>query len=1068
MPIKIISAGAGSGKTYRLTEEMVALLEDDKNGVRANGIIATTFTNKAAAELQERVRIRLLEKGMAEKANELTNALIGTVHGLGVKLLKRFAFEAGVSPEVAIVADEDQQVLFNKSLAAILTEDRILAIQKSSERLGMTAEEADRWRKLVKDLTDVARSNDFSIEVLERSKKLSFESFLPLLGERSVNSSEFFNEKLLRLLNESITALENNADETKTTLKAQNTLKNILTNLELRGELNWQDWVRIAKVKAGAKSRDDVEELIEFAKTHDEHPKFHDDIKDFINQIFDIAISALEEYDRYKKERGLIDYVDMETLVKGLLEHPEVREVLADEIDLLMVDEFQDTSPIQLDMFLKLSQIVKHSIWVGDPKQSIYGFRGADPKLMQEIITANGIDKENILKYSWRSREDIVNVTNSLFCKAFTEIPKERVLLKAKRTKEDNPDDSKFKSEPLEMNDAIQHWHFEFGEGRMPGKPWMENCLANSIRSLLLEREVPVLPKGTNTARKIRPGDIAVLCRSNRACQEVADALHRAGLKAAIARTGLLKTAESKLILACLKFLLHASDSLSIAEILLLAADMKTEEIIEDRLAYLKEVGDLPFWEEQWAEDNWFVNRLNELREEAKDLSGAEILDLLLEELNLRRIIASWGKTDQRMANVDMIRFYALKYEEACNRLHIAASLGGFLLWLNDLEDKELDQQGSGEGEEAVNVMTYHKSKGLEWPAVICYDLEGSLRESTYGLKIIPDSDKVDLSNLLGNRWVRFWINPYGKQSRNTSLEERMKASEAFAQARKEALEEEARLLYVGITRARDYLIFPSREKTTGWLNRVWHDGQEDHPTLDKNEAETFWEWEGQIIRKTTEVNAFERDFAQADPTQEEVVYLQEREGKSFYQPYYIDLKAETSNNTLTYAAEEVFAPPLIVEEEEQGALAKLIYAMLMGDQSDLKESYRAEMAVALLNRLHLNESLQAADLQRYSKAFYQMLKTNWAPKKIVKNYPIRYQDEEGRRLETVLDMVLETNSGLVLLQFDASSNTQKSNSLKENLAILEYAKRAVSQDYGQMVTEVAVGFTMLGELRKM
>ena len=116
--IKIISAGAGSGKTYRLTEEMVALL---KGGVRASGIIATTFTKKAAAELQERVRVKLLEQQLSKEADQLTNAMIGTVHGLGVQLLKRFAFEAGVSPQVDIIADEDHQLLFNQSLTTVLT-----------------------------------------------------------------------------------------------------------------------------------------------------------------------------------------------------------------------------------------------------------------------------------------------------------------------------------------------------------------------------------------------------------------------------------------------------------------------------------------------------------------------------------------------------------------------------------------------------------------------------------------------------------------------------------------------------------------------------------------------------------------------------------------------------------------------------------------------------------------------------------------------------------------------------------------------------------------------------------
>ncbi len=142
--LKIISAGAGSGKTYRLTHEMVGLL---KTGVRPSGIIATTFTKKAAAELQERVRVSLLEEGMTEAADELTNALIGTVHGLGVKLLRRFAFEAGVSPQVDIIADEDHQLMFNQSLATVLTEERVQTMEHLSDRLGLNKRDFYDWRK---------------------------------------------------------------------------------------------------------------------------------------------------------------------------------------------------------------------------------------------------------------------------------------------------------------------------------------------------------------------------------------------------------------------------------------------------------------------------------------------------------------------------------------------------------------------------------------------------------------------------------------------------------------------------------------------------------------------------------------------------------------------------------------------------------------------------------------------------------------------------------------------------------------------------------------------------------
>ena len=710
MNLKIISAGAGSGKTYRLTQELVQLLSGD---LRASGIIATTFTTKAAAELQERVRVKLLEEGLTEQANDLTNALIGTVHGLGVKLLKRFAFEAGVSPEVAIIADEDQQVMFNKSLATVLTTERIHKMETFSDRLGLNKRQRYDWRLEVKKLCDVARANDFSIEVLEKSKSKSFETFQQFLRPVNDQPNDYFSNNLKQHLQKTITGLESNEDTTKITLTATNTLKALANNLNLKNELNWHEWVKISKLKVGAKSREDVEQLIEFAKEHETHPEFHKDIENFISGIFDIAIEAIKEYDQYKKQRGLIDYIDMEIQVKRLLDDVKVRKVLAEELDLLMVDEFQDTSPIQLEIFLKLSKIAKHSIWVGDPKQSIYGFRGADPKLMQAIIEATGgVKKEDIQEFSWRSREDIVHLTNALFTKAFKDIPDKQIVLKPKRTKLDNPSDPNFKAEPLEMGDAVIHWHFDFdGEGRMPGRPWTENCIAHALKRTL-ERETYIFPKGANSKRLLEPGDVAILCRSNYECLEMAEALHRAGLKAAISRNGLLSTAESKIILACLKYILNRSDSLSVAEILLLAAEMDIEDIIENRLDYL-ELREQKKTNAAWAVENPIIEQLNELRNQVIELSSTEILNLVLEELDLRRIIASWGKVQQRMDNIDELRKLALKYEEACNRLHTAASLGGMLLWLNELEKSDQDMQGSGEGRDAVNVMTYHKSKGL-------------------------------------------------------------------------------------------------------------------------------------------------------------------------------------------------------------------------------------------------------------------------------------------------------------------------------------------------------------------
>lgn len=1072
MKLKIISAGAGSGKTYRLTQEMVALLQE---GVRASGIIATTFTTKAAAELQERVRVKLLEDGLTDAANDLTNALIGTVHGLGVKLLKRFAFEAGVSPEVVIIADEDQQVLFNKSLATILTMERIQKMEHYSNRLGLNKREVYDWRREVKMLTDTARANDFSFEVLEESKVKSYQSLEQFLPPVSDLPEAEWNVKLAGLLQTTISALSNGDDTTKVTEGGISKLKVAFNTLEVKGGLDWYEWVRLSKLKVGAKSRDHIAALVDFTKTHDQHPAFRADIKAFIDGVFDISVAALQEYDQYKKQRGLIDYVDMEIHVKRLLDNPVVLKVLQSELDLLMVDEFQDTSPIQLEIFYKLSQIANYSVWVGDPKQSIYGFRGADPQLMQAIIEqTGGINPEDIQKYSWRSREDIVHLTNALFTKAFDDLPKEQVALEPMRTKEDNPSDDQFKQEPLEMDDAIMHWHFQFdGEKRMPGRPWMENCMAHAIKRLL-QRKKLVFPKDEAGYRPVQAGDIAVLCRSNKECQEVAEALHRAGLKAAISRVGLLATAEAKLVLACLKFILNKQDSLSIAEILLLASERSIEYIIEDRLDFLErqEQGGN---KTRWADEDHVIQQLNEIRPKVQELSSAEILNLLLESLDLRRIIIRWGKSNQRMANIDVIRQFSLQYEEACNRMHTAASLGGFLLWLNELESSDKDLQGSGEGTDSVNVLTYHRSKGLEWPVVICHSLEGKLRDKVWGLNLVAESKSVDLDNILGNRWLRYWINPYSDQQNGTELIEKINASPIKKAATEVALREEARLLYVGITRARDYLVFPTRAVTTRWLNRTWHNGTEDHPTITFDDHETPFEWDDKYILKDTwDDLIFPRDFTQADPLEETITYFNSSPGATPYTPYHIDLSEESFNDEfqLKILSKETYHSALPLEDPEDAyQVSKAFKAFLTADRFEYSAQDRREMAEGILNRYEVSESTNADAFLDLSTAFSQKIAESYSIRQSHRKYPIRFFYKD-RLFEKIIDLVLETEQGIVLIQhsgFTGEESKWEPKIQKGELADFMFlAKLAIQEDFGKSRVDLVIHFVMGAGLVKL
>jgi len=1015
MKLKIISAGAGSGKTYRLTQEMVALLQ---SGVRANGVIATTFTTKAAAELQERVRVKLLEDGLIKEANELTNALIGTVHGLGVKLLKRFAFLAGVSPQVDIIADEDQQVFFNQSLATVLRAERIREMEKYSARLGLSGNEYYDWRGDIKKLTDTARANDFSTEVLLRSKEKSITTLTAFLGQPSSQTPESFNAALSNELKETIERLNQNEDTTKKTATVVDVLKAMLRKMDLGETLNWHEWVKISKIGVGAKSKDDVVALIELARSHDTHPEFHADIRNFLSTIFDIAIEAIEEYEAYKKQRGLIDYIDMEIQVNRLLDQPTVQDILKEELDLLMVDEFQDTSPIQLEIFLKLSKIAKYSVWVGDPKQSIYGFRGAEPRLMMEIIKQNGgVKKEDIQKFSWRSREDIVHLTNAIFTKSFSDIPVEQVALSPKRTKADNPDDSNFKAESASMQDALHHWHFEYdGEGRPPGRVWVNGAIADNIRKMIV-REVPVTDRETGDVRAVTAGDMAILCRSNKDCLNMAEALHRVGIKSAISRTGLLETAEAKLILACLKYMLHRSDSLSVAEILLLGDNKKIEKIIGTRLKWVQ-LEPEERRKSYWSKDNPLIIKLNRLRAKATELSSTEILNLLLEALDLRRIMAHWGSIPQRMDNVDMMRKFALQYEENCNRLHTAASLGGFLLYLTELGNNEKDARGSGEGTDAVNILTYHRSKGLEWPVVICHNLENSLRDNLWGMNIVAESEEVDLDNILGNRWLRYWINPYGKQIARTALSERIGASPEKQQAQQQALDEESRLLYVGVTRARDYLVFPTRFAAPKWINRCYHAGDEERPTLDAGSSESIWSWDNKSLLFQCEISRYGRDFPRVEREEGPLTYFEKRAKEKRHPNYTIDPAAFFKRGMLSIKPGKFHAyssGPDIADPSQMRPLGKLITSYPLADDPQRTPDARREMALTLMERYEAEDLTSATQLGDWSKQFYAHLEQTYGVGQNYRNYSIQLERDQ-QIFTTEIDWLLIRGTSAVVV----------------------------------------------------
>ena len=194
----------------------------------------------------------------------------------------------------------------------------------------------------------------------------------------------------------------------------------------------WKELLSLSKKKPSAKStikpelRDSLLNVWQALGNRLLHSKeLQQDVILFVKEIFNIAGEGLGRFQAYKREFGLVDFTDQETKVLGLLNSDlgeAFRKAIKDRIKIVMVDEFQDTSPLQLSIFLKLNEIVGRSIWVGDPKQEVMkGIEAADAKRKNSLI--------KILPHSWRSRENLIEFSNEVFTRTFANVPAEEVKL---------------------------------------------------------------------------------------------------------------------------------------------------------------------------------------------------------------------------------------------------------------------------------------------------------------------------------------------------------------------------------------------------------------------------------------------------------------------------------------------------------------------------------------------------------------------------------------------------------------------------------------------------------------
>ncbi len=716
----LVSAAAGSGKTSVLVERFVAAIRED--GVAPGRILAITFTERAAGELRERVRERLLGLGDRQAARDTEVAFVGTFHGFCARLLRAHPLAAGLDPDFAIaeegMAARLRERAFEAAVRELLGDERERAVDL------LAAYNVDRVRTMVEQVY---------LELRSRGQRL------PRLPQPAPQAD----------------ADRPDAD---------------------RPDADRSDADRL-DVDAAAACR----------------------------LLDDLLVRFGAAYERAKHARGCVDFDDLELLAQQLLsERESVREAWSQRFELLMVDEFQDTNARQLAILRALDRA--NLFTVGDELQSIYGFRHADVSLFRarrdELAER---DASLSLTRNFRSDEPVLDVVNAVFAERFAHF---RPLRAGEREVEREA--AVQPAVELLLTDTAgweeqQELAAEVAAGLAPAPTWRQaeaRMLARRIAELVRGGEAPA-------------GDIVVLLRAAGDLEVYERALQLHGLRTLAAVGAFWGHQQIGDLIAYLRALANPLDELALygylasplggcsrdcLALLARAAQGQRRGAWETALGAAGGEGELisPLADADRAALARACTLLASERADASLRAIAALIERAIAATGYREHVLALDWGERRLANVHKLLRLARRFEAEEGR-----DLRAFLDHVEHLADGarvEPDAPVEGVQPDAVRLMTVHAAKGLEFPVVCVADL--GRQPSSRMPDLLVDGDR------LGVRLMRLDGAASSPALDYEALAEQRRAREA---------EEEDRILYVAMTRARERLLLSGAASFARW-----------------------------------------------------------------------------------------------------------------------------------------------------------------------------------------------------------------------------------------------------------
>jgi len=788
-----IEAGAGTGKTSVLVSRVVEIVRAGHATVDELAVI--TFTEAAAAELAARVR-QELEAAIAGAGEDerhrirtaldgLHRARIETIHAFAANMLRERPVEAGLDPAFEVMDELAERVAFDDAYQRWLTEllaearpEVWLAIRRGFEldRIRQLVGEIDRYRSLLPLAPERARSPDLAgfLAVVDAAASELAELLDHGAGdERAVPEMQ----KVIALAARLREAHDDPVELERTILFRAPAIK--------AGAGAQRHWSSAADCRRSKALRGEVCEAL--ARVRDELRT------EAIVGVLPLAERFVADYEATRKREGRADFDDLLEWTRDLLaESAEARAFFRRRFRAILVDEFQDTDPIQADIVLCLaSDDDPGEDWlalrprpgsltiVGDPKQSIYRFRRADIAVYDALrhgpLGGSGAE----LVQNFRSVAGILGWVNGVFDRVF--VPQEGVQ-PANTTLHPGPaalpDESLsicvVRGEPMERAGEIRR-----EEARL---------LAGVLRRAVEDRW-QVRDRATGEVRDATYGDVAILVPRRTELDVYLEAFRRAGIPVrAESGRSFFQRQEVRDFATLLRAVDDPLDQVALLAALRSAALGCSDEEIYlhvaagGRLDYRAPAGESPA---AVADALALLRDLNDLRSR---VSLAQLVRAVLERTRLVEIALAGWDGQQSAANLVKLADQARAFSASGG-----GGLRAFARWLAEQRGSSDMAEASvaEESDDVVRLMTVHASKGLEFPIVALANLG---TRGSGGVEAVPDRRARRLHLAIGRADARFETPGFDA---------------AWADEELRVAAEEKRLLYVAVTRARDHLIVP-------------------------------------------------------------------------------------------------------------------------------------------------------------------------------------------------------------------------------------------------------------------